>query len=223
MARRVDQEARRQQIVEAVWRVTRDRGLRAASLRHVAAEAGISVGLVQHYFRDKDQMLLFALDSLIMHLGRRIARGIAALAEADDPRALARAMLIERLPLDAERALQAHVASAFLSRAAVDRSVAARLRADHARGHAFLVAQLRRRGVEQPVREATMLLALVDGLTLHTLAGDHRPDGALAVLDAALDGLMAVGAAIGGGGEGVRDWGREVGATAQLVGGGRER
>ncbi len=61
MPKRVDQRARRRQIVDAVWRVTVDRGLESVSLRQVAAEVGGSVGLLQHYFKDKNEMLLCAL------------------------------------------------------------------------------------------------------------------------------------------------------------------
>jgi AcrR family transcriptional regulator len=40
------------------------RGLEAVSLRDVAAQAGVSMGAVQHYFASKDQMLLFALSHM---------------------------------------------------------------------------------------------------------------------------------------------------------------
>jgi TetR/AcrR family transcriptional regulator, transcriptional repressor of bet genes len=198
MPRRVDQQARRRQIVEALWRVTTDRGLESVSLRQVAAEAGVSVGMVQHYFKDKDEMLLFALDSLSAHVGGRVARGIDALAEPDDPKKQVRTMLIEALPLDEERSRQAHVSTAFLARAAVDPKVSASCQDAYAREHDLLATQLRRAGIEQPVQEASLLLALVHGLTLHALAGHHLPEGALAALDAELDRLWTSGASSGG-------------------------
>jgi len=190
MPKRVDQRARRGQIVEAVWRVTVDRGLESVSLRHVAAEAGVSVGLLQHYFQDKDEMLLFALESLTNQVDRRMAQGIAAHDGADDPKALIRAMLIELLPLDQERAAEAQVTSAFLARAAVDPRVSAHLQGGYVRAHGFLSTQLRRGGATDPSEEADMLLALVEGLTLRTLAGHHLPEGALAALDAELNRLL---------------------------------
>ena len=50
MPRRVDHEARRRQITDAVVRLTVKGGLPAATFREVAAEAGVSVRLVQYYF-----------------------------------------------------------------------------------------------------------------------------------------------------------------------------
>src|SRR3954467_4457371 len=41
-------------------RVAAHQGLEAVSLRHVATEAGVSTGMVQHYFRTKDEMMTFA-------------------------------------------------------------------------------------------------------------------------------------------------------------------
>ncbi|HEY8676683.1 MAG TPA: TetR/AcrR family transcriptional regulator [Candidatus Dormibacteraeota bacterium] len=194
MPRRVDQQARRRQIVEAVWRVMMDRGLESVSLRQVAAEAGGSVGLVQHYFKDKDEMLQFALEMLTENVDGRMARGIAALAEPEDPKALVRALLIELLPLDRERAVEARVASTFLARAAVDPHVAAHVQGRYAGGHEFLVRQLRRGGVKHPTEEANMLFALVDGLALHALAGRLLPETTLDALDAELDRLLDIDA-----------------------------
>lgn len=196
MPRRVDQRLRRGQIAEAVWSVTVARGLESASLRQVAAEAGVSVGLLQHYFQDKDEMLLFALDTLIAQVGRRIARATAAVANPDDSQGLIRATLMELLPLDGQRAVEAHVASAFLARAAVDVNVSAHLHERHARVHGFLLTQLRCGGTRRPAQAADILLALVDGLSLHTLAGLRLPENAVAALDAELDNILDGGSTI---------------------------
>ena len=73
MPKRVDPLARRHSIAEAVFRLAAARGADAVSLRDVAGEAGVSLGMVQHYFRSKDEMLLFALD----HMRDRVARPAA--------------------------------------------------------------------------------------------------------------------------------------------------
>ena len=64
MPRQVDHGQRRLQIARAVWSVMATRGLDAVSLRSVAAEAGISMGRVQHYFRSKDAMILHACEAM---------------------------------------------------------------------------------------------------------------------------------------------------------------
>lgn len=48
--KRVDHEQRRRQIGEALLRVASTRGLQSATMREVAAEAGVSLRLVQYYF-----------------------------------------------------------------------------------------------------------------------------------------------------------------------------
>ncbi|HWO65326.1 MAG TPA: TetR family transcriptional regulator C-terminal domain-containing protein [Umezawaea sp.] len=94
-----------------------------------------------------------------------------------------RAVLVQTLPLDDERLLEARVAVTFLARAAVDARIAEYLRSGYAEGHAYLVEQLRAAGIADADREASRLVALTDGLTAHTLAGHHGPAEALAVLD----------------------------------------
>jgi AcrR family transcriptional regulator len=47
------------------------RGLEAVSLRHVATEAGVSTGMVQHYFRTKDEMMTFALEMVMDNIQAR--------------------------------------------------------------------------------------------------------------------------------------------------------
>ena len=58
MPKRVDHAERRRQIVEAVCRITVKGGLASATFREVAAEAGVSVRLVQYYFGTKDELML---------------------------------------------------------------------------------------------------------------------------------------------------------------------
>ena len=49
---------RRRQITDAVCRITVKGGLTSATFREVAAEAGVSVRLVQYYFGTKDELML---------------------------------------------------------------------------------------------------------------------------------------------------------------------
>ncbi|MCS7477727.1 TetR/AcrR family transcriptional regulator [Umezawaea endophytica] len=180
MPKRIDHDLRRRQIAEALWRLVAANGMEAVSLRQVAAGAGVSMGMVQHYFTDKEEMVLFALSSLTEQVGRRVGE---ALADQDDPLQRVRAVLVQTLPLDDERRLEARVAVTFLARAPVDEKIAAHLRSGYAEGHAYLVEQLRAAGVPDAEQEAFRLVALTDGLTAHTLAGHHAPAEALAVLD----------------------------------------
>ncbi|MGO8957818.1 MAG: TetR family transcriptional regulator [Streptosporangiaceae bacterium] len=53
MPKQVDHQQRRWHIGEAVLRLIATRGLEAARLRNVAAEAEVSMGTVQHYFTSR--------------------------------------------------------------------------------------------------------------------------------------------------------------------------
>ena len=58
MARPREQTARRREIVEAAGRAIVERGVLGLRVKDVAAEAGISPGLVSYYFPDLDDLLV---------------------------------------------------------------------------------------------------------------------------------------------------------------------
>lgn len=197
MPRVVDHEDRRRHIAEALWQVTVAHGLEGVSLRHVAAEAHMSMGLVQHYFTSKDEMLLFSLDALHEQVTERVARHIASASQPLGPRALVRAVLVELLPLDEQRRTEAQVGLAFMAQAAVHPPVAAALRANFDQLQQFVADQiaLARQGgdtchVPEPEAAAAELLALLDGLSAHVLAGCRTPDTAVEVFDQRLDAVL---------------------------------
>ncbi|HEX2074496.1 MAG TPA: TetR/AcrR family transcriptional regulator [Geodermatophilus sp.] len=165
-------------------RLAAARGLEAVSLRHVAAEAGVSTGMVQHYFRSKDEMMTFAL-GMVMD---RIRERSQAAAAPVTPRELVRGLLLQVLPLDETRRLENHVVLAFLAYAAVKPSIASRLRESAAEMRMFLADQLRAAGVGgvDSERAAAGLLALVDGLGLQLLSRQYAEEDAVAALDAQL-------------------------------------
>ncbi|MDQ2743591.1 MAG: TetR/AcrR family transcriptional regulator, partial [Chloroflexota bacterium] len=169
MPKQVDHQVRRRLIAEALWRVTVRQGLEEVSLRHVATEAGVSMGLVQHYFASKDEMLLFALETLNQHVSHRVAESVAARPDRNEPRALVRAVLLEMLPLDQERRDDAVVGFAFLAQAAVRPAIATTLQASFAQLQDFVVGEIHRaqeagetRPGLDPERETLTLLALLD-------------------------------------------------------------
>ena len=106
MPKRVDHEERRRQIAEALLRTAAVRGLHAAGMREVAAEAGVSLRLVQYYFGTKEELLLAAMQYLA---ARFSARAVARFKEASrsggpaSPRDVIAAILAEALPADDER------------------------------------------------------------------------------------------------------------------------
>ena len=62
------QTDRRLEVTEAAWRVIIREGLDRTSMRAIAKELGSSTGVVTHYFRDKDELMLFALERVFENL-----------------------------------------------------------------------------------------------------------------------------------------------------------
>jgi AcrR family transcriptional regulator len=136
--RTADHDQRRRQIAMAVCDLIAEHGLDAVTVARTAATAGISVGLVQHYFRTKDEMLLHAFNHVSIQIRSRVDQRIQAGIEHRRPisHVLAEAMT-ELIPLDETRRAEFRVARAFAGRALdapalarVDIQTASALRAD---------------------------------------------------------------------------------------------
>lgn len=63
--KKASEELRREQIVQAAFRVATREGLEQLTIRLVAAEAGLSTGLVFFHFKSKEALLLTLLDWLL--------------------------------------------------------------------------------------------------------------------------------------------------------------
>ena len=101
---------RKRQITDAVVRITVKGGLASATFREkVAAEAGVSVRLVQYYFGSKDQLLLDAE----RHVAERSVARIRRLREQAGerrPASILRTIMRSFVPIDDEsRYRHAHV------------------------------------------------------------------------------------------------------------------
>ncbi|TDV43641.1 TetR/AcrR family transcriptional regulator [Actinophytocola oryzae] len=197
MPRKVDHHTRRAAIAESAWRLTSHGGIEAVTMRHVAADAGMSLGQVQHYFTTKDALLTFAYQLLTERITTRTTTTRHPGDEEPEPHDVLRHALVELLPLDEQRTLEAHVTTAYLAHATVTPDMAAQLRKTHTTLENLITHQLRRgqhRG-NVPVhldttRAARTLLALLDGLTAHVLIGTHTPTDAEHALDTHLDELF---------------------------------
>lgn len=102
MPKRVDHDQRRRHIADALLRVAAAQGLHAAGFREVAAEAGVSVRLVQYYFETKEQLLLFGLRRVGEQFTERVQPRLASGVLPPAGRARIEFVLTATLPLDAE-------------------------------------------------------------------------------------------------------------------------
>src|SRR5215469_3449562 len=127
MPRRVDHEERRRQIADALLRTAAARGLHATGMREVAAEAGVSLRLVQYYFGTKEELLLAGMQRLAARFGERAMARIRRTREAgalSSPRAVIAAVMAEALPADDERRTFAVLNVAYFALALTDPALA---------------------------------------------------------------------------------------------------
>jgi len=194
--KRVDHEARRRAIAEAIFEVIGSRGLEAVSLRDVAAQAGVSMGAVQHYFASKEQMLLFALGHMRDRVLARMQAELAAIAEPT-AREIVRAAAKAMLPMGEQGRQEAIVAGAFYSVATVHSAYADVLREGYQRLLAVSRQSLRTAAEAGQIadgidtdREAAMLFFMIQGLIGPILIAILSPADALAVVDHQLDRIF---------------------------------
>ena len=81
---------RRKQLVEAAIAAIHAHGFANATVARIAAQAGISAGMVHHYFKDKDELLFATMRHLLAELR---ADAVARLAGINDPRQRIRAII----------------------------------------------------------------------------------------------------------------------------------
>jgi len=67
---------RRQQIIRAATKLFSEQGYYGTTIQHVAREAGISVGLIYQYFRDKDDVLFLTLKLVLETYEKEIPAAI---------------------------------------------------------------------------------------------------------------------------------------------------
>src|SRR5512146_2514233 len=71
-AREVPEEARRQQLIEVTIDSLAEIGYVGSTLAQIAQRAGVSPGLVAHYFGDKDGLLEATFRTLARGVGERV-------------------------------------------------------------------------------------------------------------------------------------------------------
>ncbi|WP_280364090.1 TetR/AcrR family transcriptional regulator [Nocardia wallacei] len=199
MPRTADHTARRAQIADALVRVAARDGLHVVSMRSVAAEAKVSLRLVQYYFHTKTGLLIGALAHLEQQSRQRWAERLRGLPDPPPPRAFVEAFVAEALPTDDPSRAFHLVGTSYAMLARTDPELAAPPFAagiDHlehqladaltrARDHGELAPGL------DPRYEATRLVMMVNGLGTAVLAGHHEIDYALTVLRDHLDRVFS--------------------------------
>ncbi|MGW1227565.1 TetR/AcrR family transcriptional regulator [Streptomyces sp. NPDC002530] len=198
MPKRADHAERRSEIAEALVRVGGRRGLHAVGMRDVAAEAGVSLRLVQYYFETKEKLLLHGLEHLAGKFGERLAARVGAAGEDPEPRTKVEALLMTALPTDEESRTFHHLYTAYAVLAMTDRTLAAQpfIRApDAAEGVVTaILREAQAKGLLRPGVDAQLaaagLLTMSAGLGTSILVGQREPESAAAILQDQLDRIF---------------------------------
>jgi AcrR family transcriptional regulator len=89
---------RRKEVCEAVWEVIARDGLEGTTLRAIALELGMTTGVLMHYFRDRDDLIEFAIEEVMNRLEASVDQHVAG--KAGLPRL--EALILAGLPIGAK-------------------------------------------------------------------------------------------------------------------------
>ncbi|MEV6279380.1 TetR family transcriptional regulator C-terminal domain-containing protein [Nocardia sp. NPDC051832] len=180
MPARIDAEQRRRDVVEAAFRLLVAEGFGGLSLRKVAAESGLNIGSVRHYFDDHRDLLVAAATEVGDRMGQRLVRhpteALRGLTGAPAVDAL-QALVEELLPVDDERRVESIVLLEFILAARVNpifRPVTEQMAADM---RSVLTEALRVLAAPGPAEQAERLVALIGGLAIDAVT----PHGSLGI------------------------------------------
>jgi len=191
----VDHGLRRRELAAAVWQVITRDGVDAVSMRSVAAASGWSSGALRHYFSTRDELLAFACE----HVIEQVTERIQALRPSGTPVEAVRAILLETMPADETRRTECSIAFAFLALGLGDRRLAEVQRRHFTSMYELCLRLIHELGdrdalaptTHTPETLARHLHAVVDGLTVHALAGHLTADEMVTQLDTYLTTLTA--------------------------------
>ncbi|MBN7798161.1 TetR/AcrR family transcriptional regulator [Parahaliea mediterranea] len=177
MPKIVDHDEQRLQLSATVAQVVAEAGLEHTTLRTVAAHHGCTKGMVQHYFADKDELLLAALNFVEDQCEERLPDEDSGHEGLD----LLHARLAALLPVNDELVDEWRVRLAFVTLAGqsddVQAIIAERQATQQAEGVRLLRQAQRagqlKKGVS-PVNAYRLLSSLVNGLGVAAVVGDGQ-------------------------------------------------
>jgi TetR/AcrR family transcriptional regulator, transcriptional repressor of bet genes len=182
---RASEGERREELIAATLDCIAEAGIEGATVRQIAARAGVTPGLIRHYFMSKDQMLQAAYRQLM----NGITQTTTAAAQGHDPRTRLRQFIVANVtpPVTDSRTLS--LWAAFISHIPLDPAFAA----IHRESYLAFLGELekllsdffadRKRTVSAAECRsyAIALNGLIDGLWLEgTLAPDMFEDNEIA-------------------------------------------
>ncbi|MEU9122161.1 TetR/AcrR family transcriptional regulator [Streptomyces sp. NPDC048506] len=185
MPKVVDPDARRRAVVDALFRVVVRDGLQRTSLRAVADEAGLNIGSLRHYFASQQELMDFAMQSMLDGLTDRLLQHVERIGDLGrypcaERLRLVTDLLAELLPLDERRGAEVTVFLDFNAAARTNpafQDLAHQAAAGTRRLVHRVLTRLDESGTLRPGRdiaiETERLTSLLDGLSLSAV---RHPD-----------------------------------------------
>lgn len=161
--------AKQGQIVIGVWRVILERGIAGVSFRTVAEAAGVSVGLVQHYYGSKEELIRASAAAMIGGSEARYREWDASATPAE----VVRHLVVHAIPTSDREVDGVVVWHAYLAACVADEGLASLLRDAKSGQEQELARHLAAwvdPGEAPPI--ARSLIALADGLGMRVITGD---------------------------------------------------
>lgn len=175
MPKIVDLTEKKTQIAEATWRIILDQGMKGATVRNIAKEAGLSLGALRHYFSTQDELLAYAMNLVKDRANARIEK----IASCDlPPKEKVIQVLLELVPVDEIKMAEMEVWFAFTFHRKFAEDHQDTLHDGFYAEMGNLIEYLEqnnllRQDLDKEV-ESERLYALVDGLALHALLEPER-------------------------------------------------
>ena len=187
-------DERREQILSATERLLGRGGVDAVTMRAVAAEAGVSLRLVQYYGQSKDELLTATLDRLAASSVQRWQRRTAERTAGTSAIEAIRAFIAEALPTDEESSAFHRVGVSLEVLAVSGSSAAGAAYRRHLRALADHLADVvGASGISAAAAAqiAHEVMALSHGLGTLVMAGISTAEDAAAVAEEYLTGLQS--------------------------------
>jgi AcrR family transcriptional regulator len=195
MPKRVDHDVRREELAGAVWAVVMRHGLEGVTIRDVAKESGWSTGVVNHYFRDKDELMQYAFELSIERSVERLQRHSTGVP----PHEAIRIIMVESLAVNEEQRLENLLWAAFVGKAITSPAMSEVLSdvyRDWCQRLVDLINQGQRDGsIRRDIDSGAWsrsAMALVDGLVIQSFflsGGERQLNEQLRLVDQQVDSL----------------------------------
>lgn len=176
MPKIVNHEQKRKSIAEAAWNIIKEEGVEKASIRRVAAEAGMSAGALRHYFSTQDEMLLFIMN-YYLEQGKKRSQNKEW---SENPLQAIEEILLELLPIDEEKKIETSVWWIFALRSLTSETLKEKknemTNGTYELANSMIEILVLKGILSDSINvelERRRLSALIDGLSIHALL---RPD-----------------------------------------------